>query len=105
MKSSKAQILAKFHKIPVLRFEDQELTFGAAEFMQACFTEARGVLKNTIFESRLDSAFFNEEVLSGYNRQGVQFSASVPFERFPASKAMVESRKRWKKIGFPMVVF
>ena len=26
MKSSKAQILAKFHKIPVLRFEDQELT-------------------------------------------------------------------------------
>ena len=26
MKSSKAQILAKFHKIPVLRFEDQQLT-------------------------------------------------------------------------------
>jgi hypothetical protein len=26
VKSSKAQILAKFHKIPVLRFEDQELT-------------------------------------------------------------------------------
>jgi len=66
--------------------------------MRACFTEARAVLKHTIFESRVDSAFFNEEVLTGYNRQGVQFSASVPFERFPALKAMVESRRRWKKI-------
>jgi hypothetical protein len=71
---------------------------GAAKFMRACFTEVRAVLKNTIFESRLDSAFFNEEVLSGYNRQGVQFSASVPFERFPALRAMVESRRRWKKM-------
>jgi hypothetical protein len=71
---------------------------GAVEFMRACFTEARAVLKNTIFESRVDSAFFNEEVLSGYHRQRVQFSASVPFERFPALKAMVESRRRWKKI-------
>ena len=26
MKSSKAQITAKFHKIPVIRFEDQQLT-------------------------------------------------------------------------------
>ena len=26
MKSSKAQIQAKFHKIPVMRFEDQKLT-------------------------------------------------------------------------------
>jgi Transposase DDE domain group 1 len=71
---------------------------GAAEFMRACFTEARAVLKNTIFESRLDSAFFNEEVLSSYNRQGVQFSASVPFERFADLKAMVESRRRWKRM-------
>jgi hypothetical protein len=71
---------------------------AAAEFMRACFSEARAVLKNTIFESQLDSAFFNEEVLSGYHRQGVQFSASVPFERFPALKGMVESRRRWKKM-------
>ncbi len=71
---------------------------GAAEFMRACFTEDRAVLKNTIFESRVDLAFFNEEVLSGYHRQRVQFSASVPFERFPALKAMVESRRRWKRI-------
>jgi len=31
---------------------------GAAEFMLSCFEQARAGLKNTIFESRLDSAFF-----------------------------------------------
>ena len=38
MKSSKAQILAKFHKIPVLRFEDQQLTsFGGLLVFQQLF--------------------------------------------------------------------
>jgi hypothetical protein len=32
---------------------------GAADFMRASFTEARAVLKNTLFESRVDSAFFD----------------------------------------------
>ena len=34
MKSSKAQITAKFHKIPTIRFEDQKLTSfsGFADF-------------------------------------------------------------------------
>ena len=71
---------------------------GAAEFMLKCFTEARAALKDTFFESRVDSAFFNQEVLTGFNNQQVHFTASVPFERFTALKAMVEQRKRWTKI-------
>jgi hypothetical protein len=71
---------------------------GAAQFMLKCFTEARAALKDTFFESRVDSAFFNQEVLTGFNNQQVHFTASVPFERFTALKAMVEQRKRWKKI-------
>jgi Transposase DDE domain group 1 len=71
---------------------------GAAEFMLACFTEARAALKNTLFESRVDSAFFNQQVLSGFDDNHVHFTASVPFERFTALKAMVEQRKRWKKM-------
>ena len=71
---------------------------GAAEFMVACFIEARAALKNSIFESRVDSAFFNQQVLAVFNEQQVNFTASVPFERFTALKAMVEQRKRWKKI-------
>lgn len=71
---------------------------GAAEFMRACFTEARAALKGTRFESRVDSAFFNQQILSGFDDQRVEFTASVPFERFTALKALVENRKRWKKI-------
>ncbi len=71
---------------------------GAAEFMLACLTEARSALKNTIFESRVDSAFFDQSILSGFDAQRVEFSASVPFERFTTLKAMVENRKRWKRI-------
>jgi hypothetical protein len=71
---------------------------GAAEFMRACFTEAKNALKNTRFESRVDSAFFNQQVLSGLDDNHVHFTASVPFERFTALKAMVEHRKRWKKM-------
>jgi hypothetical protein len=58
----------------------------------------RAALNNTIFESRIDSAFFNQHVLSNYDRKCVKFSASVPFERFPQLKAMIEERKRWHRI-------
>ena len=71
---------------------------GAAEFMRQCFTEARAALQNTIFESRVDSAFFNQQILAGFDDNQVHFTASVPFERFTALKAMVEQRKRWHKI-------
>ncbi len=71
---------------------------GAAEFMLACFAEARAALKDTLFESRVDSAFFDQSILSGFDAQRVEFSASVPFERFTALKAMVENRNRWKRI-------
>jgi hypothetical protein len=71
---------------------------GAADFMLNCFKEARSCLKNTIFESRMDSAFFNKDILSLMSDKHVMFTASVPFERFSELKAMIERRKRWRKI-------
>jgi hypothetical protein len=71
---------------------------GAAEFMLNCFDQARAALRYTIFESRLDSAFFNKDVLLNYDQNQVKFTASVPFERFPQLKAMIEQRKRWHRI-------
>jgi hypothetical protein len=52
------------------------------------FTEARSALKNTIFESRVDSAFFDQRILSGFDAQRVELSASVPFERFTAPRQL-----------------
>jgi hypothetical protein len=71
---------------------------GADQFMMQCFEESKKGLKNTIFESRIDSAFFSEKILSVYDNNHVIFSASVPFERFPQLKEMIEQRKRWSTI-------
>ena len=71
---------------------------GADQFMLDCLAEATAGLKNTIFESRVDSAFFNQAVLSIFDRNDVKFTASVPFERFPELKGKIEQRKRWRKI-------
>jgi hypothetical protein len=71
---------------------------GAADFMLNCFEKAQQELKGTIFESRMDSAFFNQDIISIMDRHHVKFTASVPFERFVQLKDMVEQRKRWHKI-------
>jgi hypothetical protein len=71
---------------------------GADQFMLDCLAEATAGLKNTIFESRVDSAFFNQAVLSIFDHNDVKFTASVPFERFPELKGKIEQRKRWRKI-------
>lgn len=71
---------------------------GAAQFMLNCFTQAKSELKNTIFESRVDSAFFNQDILSILHANHVKFTASVPFERFTQLKGIIEQRKRWRTI-------
>jgi hypothetical protein len=71
---------------------------GAPEFMMRCFDKARNELRNTTFESRMDSAFFSKKILSILGSRNVRFTASVPFERFPMLKDMVEQRKRWRRI-------
>lgn len=71
---------------------------GASQFMQDCFEKAKSQLSATIIESRMDSAFFNQDILSMLSDNHVKFTASVPFERFTQLKTMIENRKRWKKI-------
>jgi len=71
---------------------------GADEFMMTCFQKAREALPHTLFESRIDSAFFNKDTLSTLGSSHVRFTASVPFERFPELKNMIEQRTRWKII-------
>jgi hypothetical protein len=71
---------------------------GADEFIMQCFDKAKEELKNTIFESRMDSAFFSETILSVLDSRYVQFTASVPFARFPQLKEIIENRKRWRII-------
>ena len=71
---------------------------GAADFMLRCFDKARSELPNTRFESRIDAAFFNKEIFDVFDTNKVQFTGSVPFERFTELKEMIEVRQRWRII-------
>jgi len=72
---------------------------GAQAFILACIREIRTILPHCIIEARMDSAFFSDDIVSMLDRQGVQFTISVPFERFAVLKAMVEHRKRWRRLS------
>jgi hypothetical protein len=46
----------------------------------------------------MDGAFFSEEIAYKLVELQVRFSISLPFERFPALKKMIEDRKTWHRI-------
>jgi hypothetical protein len=68
---------------------------GAKAFILACIREIRAILPHCLIEARMDSAFFSDEIVSMLDTEGVEFTISVPFERFSALKALIEKRKRW----------
>jgi hypothetical protein len=71
---------------------------GAADFMMRCFDEAWRHFPGAVFESRVDSAFFERNILSVLDGSGVEFTATVPFTRLPELKKMIEQRRRWFRI-------
>ena len=78
---------------------------GAGEFILQCVRQVRNVLPGVILEVRMDSAFFSDEIITALNEQGVQFSISVPFERFVELKQMIERRQRWFAIDDELSYF
>ena len=45
----------------------------------------------------MDSAFFNEDIITVLEESNVEFTLSVPFARFAELKSLIENRKRWQK--------
>jgi len=70
---------------------------GAREFIIACIKEVREALPNAVIEVRMDSAFFSDKIISVLEGWRVEFSLSVPFERFPELKGMIEGRRRLQR--------
>jgi len=68
----------------------------AKEFILSCIEEISLALGHSItLECRTDSAFFSDELVSLLDTCGVEYTISVPFERFVELKAMIEARRRW----------
>jgi hypothetical protein len=71
---------------------------GAREFILACIEKIRTALPGTKVEVRMDSAFFSDEIIVELERQGVEYTVSVPFERFLTLKQSIEERKWWHTV-------
>jgi hypothetical protein len=72
---------------------------GAKTFIVDCIREIRAILPRAAIEVRMDSAFFSDDIVGMLHAQGVEFTISVPFERFTELKGMVEERKRWRHLN------
>jgi len=72
---------------------------GARAFILACIETVQEALPNTIIEVRMDCAFFSDEIIDTLQAWRIDFTISVPFERFCELKAMIESRKRWHRLN------
>ena len=71
---------------------------GAEAFIQACIHDIRAIAPRVIIEVRMDSAFFSDAIVGRLESEGVEFTISVPFERFAKLKSIVEGRKRWRHL-------
>ena len=49
-------------------------------------------------EVRMDSAFFSDEIVSALDAMGIEFTLSVPFERFVELKKRIQGRARWRSM-------
>jgi hypothetical protein len=71
---------------------------GAEQFILNRIGNIRSVLPSVKLEARLDAAFFADKHVQMLDAQGVEFTISVPFERFAELKVMIERRKRWRPL-------
>lgn len=69
---------------------------GAREFIRACIKILKQELPWLRIEVRMDSAFFSDEIVSALDAMGIEFTLSVPFERFAELKKRIQGRPRWR---------
>ena len=89
-----SQVLGLLHRSGNVHDSNQ-----AEQFILERVRSTRSILSSQArIESRLDSAFFNSDLVYTLDDENVEFSVSMPFCRFAHLKELVESRKRWIKI-------
>lgn len=69
---------------------------GAFEFIRECIETIRAACPGIIIEARMDCAFFSDEIITELQKEGIEFTISVPFERFVELKRIIQGRRRWR---------
>ena len=72
---------------------------GASAFMQHCQTTLRSRLPKARLEARFDSAFFDQVILKLLDEADIEFTGSVPFQKFPELKKQVQAVTNWKRVN------
>jgi len=72
---------------------------GAQAFILDCVAAVRQALPGILVEVRMDSAFFSDAIVSALDDAGIEFTLSVPFERFTELKRLIEQRQRWRRVN------
>jgi len=71
---------------------------GAREFIVACIASLKKALPWVKIEVRMDSAFFSDAIVSILDEKSIEFTLSVPFERFVELKKQIQERGRWRTL-------
>ena len=71
---------------------------GSVAFIDTCVAAVHERLPKAVLEARLDSAFFNEQVLLALEALVVEYAIAVPFAAYPGLKHRVHSRERWRRL-------
>lgn len=72
---------------------------GAQDFILACINAVRTALPGVRIEVRMDGAFFSDALVTLLADLRVEFTISVPFERFVELKKKIESRRWWQSLN------
>ena len=78
---------------------------GALEFILECIRIIRAACPGVIIEVRMDSAFFSDQIVKALDGKGIEFTISVPFERFAELKGMIHGRQRWRGFNSELSYF
>lgn len=72
---------------------------GSKDFILKCVEQVKKALPDTIIEVRMDGAFFSKSTIKKLNDHDIEYTISVPFERFLVLKGQVEKRRKWYSLN------
>jgi hypothetical protein len=78
---------------------------GAVDFIAQTLYGLAKELPSVRIESRVDSAFYDEGLFRVLDKLTRAFTCSLPFERFPKLKSIIEARCRWRRIDDELSYF
>jgi len=71
---------------------------GAQAFILNCIEQIKNALPSVTVEVRMDGAFFSDAIVSALNEAEIEYTISVPFERFAQLKEIIENRRCWNRL-------